>query len=177
MTLGQFFDKFGYSQFFYENYVLPMTAAIWSTPADMTFDKFPLLTLVRFMRNHMMLQLGGRPKWRTVFNGSREYVKKVLQGVPDARLETPIVSVKRNRTTGKVSVTDSKGNTEVFDHVIFATHTDQALQILGEDATPEEKKVLGSIKYLDNVAYLHRDNKVIDSCRDFQFLSLFFFFF
>ncbi|KAJ3416392.1 hypothetical protein HDV05_001960 [Chytridiales sp. JEL 0842] len=165
MTLGEFFDKFGYTRFFYQNYVLPMTAAIWSTPADMTFDKFPLLTLVRFMRNHMMLQIGGRPKWRTVYNGSREYVRRVLKDVPDARVNTPVASVKRNDKTGKVTVTDANGKSEVFDHVIFATHTDQALKILGEDATPDEKKILGSIKYLDNVAYLHRDNKLMPKRR------------
>jgi predicted NAD/FAD-binding protein len=69
MTLGEFFNANDYSPFFYENYVLPMTASIWSTPAEMTFDRFPLLTLVRFMRNHVMLQIGGRPKWQTIPGG------------------------------------------------------------------------------------------------------------
>jgi predicted NAD/FAD-binding protein len=69
LTLGQFFKQHHYSNFFYENYILPMTASIWSTPAEMTFDSFPLLTLVKFMRNHVLLQVGGRPKWKTVDQG------------------------------------------------------------------------------------------------------------
>ncbi|KAJ3316502.1 hypothetical protein HDU76_001748 [Blyttiomyces sp. JEL0837] len=156
MTLGEFFKKFNYSKFFYQNYVLPMTAAIWSTPADMTFDKFPLLTLVRFMRNHIMLQIGGRPKWRTVLNGSRNYVEKVLESIEDKRLNTPVKSIKR--VNGVVKITDGKtGKTEEFDHVIFATHSDQALKILGEDASSDERKILGAIKFVDNKAVLHRD--------------------
>ncbi|KAJ3101551.1 hypothetical protein HDU97_001300 [Phlyctochytrium planicorne] len=169
MTLGEFFKKFGYSRFFYENYVLPMTAAIWSTPANMTFDKFPLLTLVRFMRNHIMLQIGGRPKWRTVYNGSREYIEKVLTNVPDARLSTGVSSIRRVANSSgvveKVIVTDSDGVVEEFDHVIIATHSDQALNILGDDATEDEKKILGSIKFVDNKAILHRDRKLMPKRR------------
>ncbi|KAJ3116435.1 hypothetical protein HDU96_009692 [Phlyctochytrium bullatum] len=177
MTLGEFFTKFGYSRFFYENYVLPMTAAIWSTPANMTFDKFPLLTLVRFMRNHIMLQIGGRPKWRTVLNGSREYVTKVLSAIPDARLATRVTSLKREVLPSggfKVHIEDNQGSKDTYDHVILATHSDQALAILGEDATEDEKKILGSIKFVNNRAVLHRDPKVCptdtpeDSCLPFN---------
>ncbi|KAJ3204209.1 hypothetical protein HDU67_009725 [Dinochytrium kinnereticum] len=168
MTLGEFFEKFGYSRFFYENYVLPMTAAIWSTPANMTFDKFPLLTLVRFMRNHIMLQIGGRPKWRTVYNGSREYVEKILSNIPDARLSTAVTSIKRVSTPEggvKIIVTDSDGSVEEFDHVIMATHSDQALKILGEEATDDEKKILGAVKFVNNRAVLHRDRKLMPKRR------------
>ncbi|KAI8848579.1 hypothetical protein BC829DRAFT_393886 [Chytridium lagenaria] len=146
MTLGEFFRKFGYSRFFYENYVLPMTAAIWSTPANMAFDKFPLLTLVRFMRNHIMLQIGGRPKWRTVYNGSREYVERVLSMVPDARLSTPVTSFKRvTSSSGDVQliVTDANNVVEKYDH----------------------KRILGSIKFVNNRAILHRDRKLMPKRR------------
>ncbi|KAJ3089638.1 hypothetical protein HK102_005888 [Quaeritorhiza haematococci] len=167
MSIGEFFRLNNYSEFFYNNYVVPMTAAIWSTPADVTFDKFPFLTLVRFMRNHIMLQIGGRPKWRTVTNGSREYVKKVLENVSDVRLNTPVVSIQRPKQgeDTPVVIIDAKGNRESFDHVIMATHTDQALKILGEDATPEERKILGAIKYSKNRAVLHRDRKLMPTRR------------
>ncbi|KAH6568063.1 hypothetical protein BASA61_008931 [Batrachochytrium salamandrivorans] len=160
ITLGDFFRKHNYSTFFYENYILPMTAAIWSSPAGIAFDQFPLLTLVRFMRNHIMLQIGGRPKWRTVAGGSATYVKKVMSIVPDIRLNTPIVSIVRptqpNATT-PVVLTDQQGKEHTYDHVIFAAHTDQILQILGTSATLEERRILGSIKYSTNRAVLHRD--------------------
>ncbi|EGF82338.1 hypothetical protein BATDEDRAFT_2042, partial [Batrachochytrium dendrobatidis JAM81] len=162
-TLGQFFKEHGYSSFFYENYILPMTAAIWSAPANITFDKFPLLTLVRFMRNHVMLQLGNRPKWRTVDGGSSTYVEKIKSCVPDIRLNTAIVSVTRSAdpdAPGPVVLTNIHGQEETFDHVIFATHTDQTLKILGANATPLEKRILGAIKYSKNRAILHRDESV-----------------
>ncbi|KAJ1564988.1 hypothetical protein HK405_013456, partial [Cladochytrium tenue] len=164
MTLGEFFRKFGYTKFFYQNYVLPMTAAIWSTPADMTFDQFPLLTLVRFMRNHIMLQIGGRPKWRTVYGGSRVYVEKVLEKVPDARLNSPIKSA-RPLSDGRVELTNASGQTEIFDHVIFATHSDQALAILGEHASADERRILGSIQFVKNRAVLHRDKQLMPKRR------------
>ncbi|KAJ3026468.1 UNVERIFIED_CONTAM: hypothetical protein HDU68_005600 [Siphonaria sp. JEL0065] len=157
MTLSEFFSQFGYDKFFYQNYIVPMTAAIWSTPANMTFDKFPLLTLVRFMRNHILLQTSDRPKWMTVDGGSRNYVKKVVSQLKDARLNVNITSVVRSKANGTVTITDSTGKKEVFDHVIFATHSDQALKLLGKDATPEETQILGSIKFLNNRAILHRD--------------------
>ncbi|KAI8831157.1 hypothetical protein BJ741DRAFT_552596 [Chytriomyces cf. hyalinus JEL632] len=161
MTLGEFFEQFGYSKFFYQNYIVPMTAAIWSTPANMTFDKFPLLTLVRFMRNHILLQVDNRPKWMTVDGGSRKYVEKVISQLADTRLNTRITRVKRSLADGTVTLTDSYGKTEVFDHVIFATHSDQALAILGDDATEDERAILGSIKFLNNRAILHRDEKLM----------------
>ncbi|KAI8616089.1 hypothetical protein BC830DRAFT_1119453 [Chytriomyces sp. MP71] len=165
MTLAEFFNKFGYSKFFYQNYLVPMTAAIWSTPANMTFDKFPLLTLVRFMRNHILLQVDNRPKWMTVDGGSRNYVEKVIAQLEDARLNTRIVKVKRNVEKGTVTVTDDAGKSEVFDHVIFATHSDQALGILGDDATVEEAKILGAVKFLNNRAVLHRDENLMPKRR------------
>ncbi|ORY36370.1 FAD/NAD(P)-binding domain-containing protein [Rhizoclosmatium globosum] len=161
MTLADFFAKFGYDKFFYQNYIVPMTAAIWSTPANMTFEKFPLLTLVRFMRNHILLQVSDRPKWMTVDGGSRVYVQKVISQLADARLNVVVTSVVRNTAEGTVTVTDSTGKKEVFDHVIFATHSDQALKILGDDATAEERQILGSIKFLNNRAVLHRDEELM----------------
>ncbi|KAI8820411.1 uncharacterized protein EV422DRAFT_573937, partial [Fimicolochytrium jonesii] len=167
-TLADFFAKRDYSRFFYENYIVPMTAAIWSTPADMTFDQFPVLTLFKFMRNHQLLQIGGRPKWMTVNQGSRTYVNRILAHLPDVRLQTAITSLHRdlaNPTSPRITLTDNKGAVEVFDHVIIATHTDQALKILGEEATVEERKVLGGIKYVKNRLVLHRDEELMPKTR------------
>ncbi|KAJ3191476.1 hypothetical protein HK101_007676 [Irineochytrium annulatum] len=173
MTLGEFFEKFGYSKFFYQNYVLPMTAAIWSTPANMTFDKFPLLTLVRFMRNHIMLQIGGRPKWRTVLNGSRTYVDAVLKTLNRSKthLSTPITSITRHRSPTDanhithITLTTASGATSTFDHLILATHTDVALRLLGDSATAQERQLLSTIPYVPNVAYLHRDASLMPKRR------------
>lgn len=85
---------------------------------------------------------------------------KIVQSFPDLRLNTLVVSVERSGPGEKVIVVDVNGNREEYDHVIFATHTDQALKILGDGATAEERKVLGSIKYLKNRLVLHRDFNV-----------------
>jgi predicted NAD/FAD-binding protein len=99
---------------------------------------------------------------------SRTYVDRVLEGLQDVRLGTPIVSVKRPDSKdiqGKVQLTDAHGHVEEFDHVIFATHTDQALKILGNDATQKEKEILGAIKYVKNRAVLHRDTSLMPRIR------------
>ena len=160
-TLGNWFKARGYSAFFYENYILPMTASIWSSPAELTFDKFPIITLVRFMRNHCLLQIGNRPKWRTVNQGSQSYVAKALSK-STVLLNTRITGVKRPESEGegekkKIHLTDEKGQCHEFDHVIFATHSDQTLRILGSAATDAERAILGAIKFNKNRAVLHRD--------------------
>ncbi|TPX30586.1 hypothetical protein SmJEL517_g05871 [Synchytrium microbalum] len=162
MTLAEFFTKYNYSKFFYESYIVPMTASVWSAPADMALDQFPLLTLVRFMRNHMLLQVTDRPTWRTVLNGSKSYVNKILETVKDVRLNTAVTSITRSKDKNSthprtITINDSRGGSEVFDHVILACHTDQALKILGPEATPDEQKIIGGIKYVRNRAVLHRD--------------------
>jgi predicted NAD/FAD-binding protein len=155
MTLGAFLKRFGYSKFFNENYLLPMTSAIWSSPAETAFDQFPLVTLVQFMRNHKLLQIGNRAQWKTVKGGSKTYVQKIGRVLDDIRLNTKVTSVVRAESN--VTVITSNGEREIFDNVIFATHTDQTLEILGEDASDNEKRILGTIAYTDNKAYLHRD--------------------
>jgi uncharacterized protein len=162
LTLGQFFEKEGYSSFFYENYVLPMTSAIWSSPADLAFEKFPVLTLIRFMRNHCLLQLGKRPVWRTVVGGSRNYIAPALDGIENIYTNTRIVKVKRPvDVTLPVEIWDQNGQIYEFDHLIIAAHSDEALRILGTDATEKEREILGKIKYSRNIAYLHRDEDLM----------------
>jgi predicted NAD/FAD-binding protein len=151
VTLGEFFKTNGYSPFFYENYVLPMTASIWSCPPEMTFNDFPLVTLVRFMRNHMLLQIGGRPKWKTVKLGSKTYVDQILQTVKDVRTDTRVLKVERpddSNSNAKVKVYDSTDNVQEFDHIVFAVHGDQILEILKDSATADEREILSKFKFV-----------------------------
>lgn len=50
---------------------------------------------------------------------------------------------------------------ERFDELVFACHSDQALAILGSEATPEERRILGAVQYQANVAYLHTDTALL----------------
>ena len=103
-----------------------------------------------------MLQIGDRPAWRTVTGGSTQYVARLTAGFRDRiRLLTPVVSVRRDPTG--VSVRDGSGRTEVYDHVVFATHADTTLRILGDDATVHRAVDPGRVRIQANTAVLHRD--------------------
>jgi predicted NAD/FAD-binding protein len=54
------------------------------------------------------------------------------------------------------------GRVERFDHVIVATHADQALALLSEPSA-QEQQVLGAIRYQPNEAVLHTDVSALPS--------------
>jgi predicted NAD/FAD-binding protein len=151
-------------QAFRDWYLLPMAACIWSCPTGQMLD-FPLASFVRFCHNHGLLQVSGRPQWRTVKGGSREYVRRMLDGIPQRRLNTAVRSVRRSPAGGALSValcTDS--GTELFDEVVLACHSDQALALL-DRPTMAEREVLGAIAYQPNRAVLHTDSSCLPARR------------
>ncbi|MBI1324633.1 NAD(P)-binding protein [bacterium] len=158
-TVGQFLDTHRFSRAFRELYLLPMGAAIWSCPTG-TFGDFPIRFIAEFYRNHGLLDLRDRPQWRVIQGGSRNYVDVMTRGFRDRiRLNSPIASVRRQ--PGHVEVTPVGGAPEIFDHVIFACHSDQALKILGENATTTERQILSRFPYSRNVAVLHTDESLL----------------
>jgi uncharacterized protein len=54
----------------------------------------------------------------------------------------------------------SPSGVETFDHVVVATHSDQALLMLS-DADRAERDILGAIRYQPNRATLHTDARVL----------------
>lgn len=155
--LAGFLRREGYSDGFRDHYLLPMAAAIWSCPTR-TMLEYPLATFVHFCHNHGLLQILDRPNWMTVKGGGRSYVRKMLAGLDDVRVNAPVRSVARDREGVRVH-TDA--GQERFDAVVFACHSDQALAILGSAATPEERRILGAVRYQPNVAYLHTDTALL----------------
>lgn len=160
-TLGEFLQLHKFSQYFAENYILPMGAAIWSsTLSDMR--AFPLSFFIRFFRNHGLLEVTNRPQWYVIPGGSREYIKKLIVPFRDKiLLSQPVRKVIRQQ--GKVIV-ETELSREVYDQVIFASHSDQALSMLG-DATAEEQRVLGAMEYQDNEVVLHTDINMLPQSR------------
>ncbi|PSU36032.1 NAD(P)/FAD-dependent oxidoreductase [Photobacterium lutimaris] len=156
-TLGEFLSAHKFNSYFCENYILPMGAAIWSsTLSDMR--QFPFTFFVRFFRNHGLLDVSNRPQWYVIPGGSREYVKHLIIPFKDKiRRACPVTSVKR--THGKVAVT-ANGISEIFEQVIFACHSDQALNML-VDSTEAENKILGELKYQKNDVVLHTDESLL----------------
>jgi len=157
VTLGEYLARERYSAGFVNDYLLAMGAAIWSTPIN-EMRAYPAESFVAFFENHRLLSFD-QPLWRTVSGGSRNYVERLLEPLANKiRLATPVTQILRNND--QVSITDISGHTDVFDHVVLASHTDQSLAMLG-DPTPQERDILGSIRYRPNEVYLHRDENLM----------------
>ncbi len=154
VTLGQYLDSRRYGEGFRFDYLLPMAAAIWSAPLAEILA-FPAATFVRFFLHHGLLQLEGRPNWRTVSGGSRAYMDRLVNRLPRRpQAGTPVTRVMANR--GSVSIETATGPAGVYDQVVVATHADEALRLLAEP-TPEQRSVLGAFRFQHNRAILHRD--------------------
>lgn len=157
-TLGDYLEAGRYSREFRDDYLVPMAAAIWSAEPGAVLE-MPAGFLVRFFKNHGLLQLDDRPQWRVVKGGSREYVKHLVHGHRDRiRLNSPVQAVRR--VANGVEITTAEGGHEWYDYVFMACHSDQALNML-EDPTKAEREVLGAIRYQDNEAVLHTDVTVL----------------
>lgn len=155
-SLGAFLESEHYSRDFIEDHIVPMGAAIWSTSMDRMLD-FPARAFIDFYANHGLLQFKNRPEWNTVVGGSRTYVDKMAADASfNAVLGAEIAAISRR--PDRVLITMKDGVTQLFDHVVMATHADQALRLLG-DADGAESALLGAFPYQENTAVLHRDEQ------------------
>ncbi|KAI0124877.1 hypothetical protein BJ170DRAFT_635438 [Xylariales sp. AK1849] len=158
-TIGHYLEREGYSETFKNDYLIPITATVWSTSPDKCRLEFPAVTLIRFMWNHHLLStVATRPDWLTLEGGAKSYIDAVMKGFPPNHLflKTAVKQVA-NDVDGRVRLQFENGNYEVFDHVILATHGDQAYQIIGPSATAEEKSIMSQFKTSENTAVLHSD--------------------
>ncbi len=158
--LQSFLDRHDFGTAFRDWYFLPMLGCIWSCPTDQMLQ-FPVATMIRFCHNHGLLQVSQRPQWHTVIGGARHYVDKIIAGLPDVRLNTPVQRLDRD--AAGVTVHTARGS-ERFDQVVLATHSDQSLALLGEP-TAFESEVLHAIRYQPNRAVLHTDTSVLPERR------------
>ena len=156
-TLGELLQREGYRGLFVDAYLIPMAAAIWSsTAADIL--QFPASSFLRFCLNHGLLQITGRPQWRTVTGGSRSYVRKIAQTLPDIRLNQAVLAVTRRQHQVLVQTAKSE---DTFDHVVFATHAPTTLALLNDGASLAEREILQAVQYQPNTAYLHTDHTLL----------------
>jgi predicted NAD/FAD-binding protein len=162
LTLGAFLEHHGYGQPFRDWYLLPMAGAIWSCPIE-TMLAYPAATFIRFCHNHGLLQVNDRPQWFTVAGGARQYVQRIAAGLPDVRVDDPVLEVKRNRALSKVMVRSRHGSA-AYDQVVLACHSDQSLRLL-VDASDEERSVVSAVAYQPNRAILHTDTRLLPRSR------------
>ena len=164
ITLGQFLDQLGMGQWFRDYYITPISGAIWSTPKEEIMD-FPAQAMIRFFQNHHLLGITGQHQWWTVEGGSVEYVSRLERAMRgrgvEIRLASPVDHVRRLPDGVEVQ---HGGHPDLFDEVIFATHSDDSLAMLA-DPTPAEHAALSAVRYQGNEAVLHADPRAMPKRR------------
>ncbi|HET9034344.1 MAG TPA: FAD-dependent oxidoreductase [Dokdonella sp.] len=160
-TLGEYLQQNHYSDAFRDDHLVPMASALWSSPSRRILD-FPAIELIRFMANHDMLQISGRPQWRVVSGGSQRYIDALRkQWSVDERLDCAATSIRRHDE--QISVRSAAG-VESFDQLVLACHADDALALL-DDASENERAILGDLGYQDNDTVLHTDASILPGNR------------
>lgn len=163
LTVEQFVNQHRFSKLFVKHYLLPMGAAIWSCPMG-AFSEFPISFVAQFFSNHGLLNILNRPTWRVIEGGSKTYVRALTKPFSSRiKLNSRIQNV--TRFPDRVELQIAAGNVERFDHVVFATHSDQALKILGAEASSKECEILGAFPYSKSTAILHTDESVLPERR------------
>ena len=98
-SLGDYLDARGYSRRFRSHFLVPLTAALWSTAPGRALE-FPAAYAIRFFDNHGMLGFG-RFRWRTVTGGSRVYVEAISDRLgAGLGLGEPCAAVRRRAPGG-----------------------------------------------------------------------------
>ena len=162
LSLGEYLDRIDASPTLLERYLIPLSAAVWSSP-DADMRRFPASSFVRFFENHGMLDLNRRPTWQTVVGGSHTYVKAFLDSFNGCvRTNSPVRSIRRDDDGVEITIADQPA--ERFDRLVLATHADVSLALL-DDATSEERDALSAWTYHPNHAQLHTDASVMPADR------------
>ena len=165
LTLADFLAKLGTGEWFRDYYLLPLSGAIWSTPTEKIMD-FPAHAMIQFFENHALLNHTGQHQWYTVDGGSREYVRRLETSLRDKKVDLRLGAAVQSvtRTGGKVHLRTWGGDVEIFDQVIFGTHSDDTLKMI-VDASVEETKALSAIAYQSNDIVLHADASIMPKRR------------
>jgi predicted NAD/FAD-binding protein len=162
VSLGDWLDAHGFPELFRTAYLLPMSAAIWSTPEQLMLD-YPVRSFLQFFDNHRLMH-AIRPIWRTVAGGSRTYVDKLLADLgPSLRAGAQIETIQP-LGNGASQIVEQDGRRRTFDAVILACHGDQLRKML-DPRFDEQRLALGSVRFSANTAYLHRDASLMPSRR------------
>lgn len=157
LSLGDFLKRYSFSNYFAQNYILPMGAAIWSSGLA-AMKAFPVKFFVRFFNHHGLLNITDRPQWKVITGGSQRYIDTIQPHLNAAiELNADIQAVKRTPQGVQIQMPDHQA---VYDQVIFACHSDQALALL-DDPSDAEQQILSAIPYKNNSVVLHTDSHLL----------------
>ena len=162
ISISDYLERRGYPSAFATYYLMPLASAVWSGTRNHAED-MPARTFLEFLDNHGLITIIDRPQWRTVSGGSQTYVRRAVKEVTTVHTERGVRSVRRTPTG--VIVHDVTGAAEHFDQVVFATHADVTLDILGDEATNDERRILSAFHYDRNEVVLHTDRATMPKKR------------
>ncbi len=154
ITLNEFLNEHKFSDYLKKYHILPMISSIWSSDIE-DVKTFPLTTFINFFKNHALFKFKNRPKWKYIFGGSNEYIKKLIKH-NKFKYFTNFNIIKITRDSKNIKIYDKHNNYYQFDKLVFATHADQILPLL-DGPTKAELNILNKFKYSINSAYLHTD--------------------
>uniref|UniRef100_A0ACD5WAK3 Uncharacterized protein n=1 Tax=Avena sativa TaxID=4498 RepID=A0ACD5WAK3_AVESA len=162
-SLGEFIQRHGYSQLFQEAYLVPMCACIWSCPSQQEVLAFSAVAVLSFCRDNHLLQLFGRLQWFTIKDRSLSYLNKVRMELESmgCRIKTSCQVKSVSTFEGGHRVTEVDGTTEMYDRIIFAAQASDVLNLLGDEATCDELRILGAFSYVYSDIYLHCDDSLM----------------
>ena len=156
-SIKNLLDDLNLGDYFCKYYLLPMASAIWSSTIDKILE-YPALSFIRFFKNHGLLTISSQPQWYTVDGGSIQYVEKIRRKISEVSLQDPVIKVYKN-SDHKLVVKSIKSE-QIFDYVVFATHSDQVLEVL-DCGTDQQKNILSKFLYQKNIAILHNDSSLM----------------
>lgn len=162
-TLGSYLTQNSYSHSFIHHYLVPMGAAIWSASTDAMFD-FPMQFFIRFFHNHGLLQISNRPQWFVIEGGSRNYITPLLTAAKPQIITSAFIT-RIEKVGNQVELVMADDRRTRYDEVVFATHSNEALTLLGNSATHLERSVLGAMPYQPNAVVLHTDEKLLPALK------------
>ena len=164
-TLKQYIKRCKFSSEFVNDHLIPMSSAIWSCPEKEILN-FPAKSLLTFFKNHQLINFIIRPKWRTVKNGSKQYVDKIIGKLKLNKKNRILLNVNIKSIYKKNKEINIKfdNKTETFDKIVMATHPDQTINLI-ENLDNKSKDILSKFKYQKNIVYLHSDPSLMPQNR------------
>ena len=161
-SISDYINRNQYSLAFQNGYLIPLVSSLWVHDPDQTLNSIPMVMLIGYLHNHRILNSFGKSlEWLVLEQAAKQYVDAILADIPFERLHksTPIINVSSSEG-GKLALRLENRNVEYFDHVIMAIHAPDALNILGQDATPLERAILAAFRTSSNTTVLHSDISV-----------------
>ncbi len=160
-TISEYCSRKHLSNYFLDNYLAPMSSAVWSTPHQSAYD-LPVSLIIPFFYNHGLLGVNRQFQWYTVKGGSNDYTKKILEnGSFAVYLKEAAVEVKESNQG--VQLITENGSYD-FDYVVLASHSDESLKI-ATGLSLEKRQLLERFSYSQNRAVLHTDASVMPTIR------------